>query len=531
MNGREEVPMKVWSARQDGLELVFEPALNKGAQMSHHDNTFQSAIAIVRRLIEPEGKRLLGEHTDLKSFMAERHGGDVSSQALTNTSPSCLPLRSESAMDDSRSPEKPTAVSAQSSTTRSSAKQDPHCRDGQERASSAADEDTGMNAEKVRIYDVFQDKNKCSKICKMKGDNAQKWLDFLHTILGYPRIRRHIRSTIFEVMLRLSTKSGLCPKCLTINNVKKLGTEPLAGGGFGDVWKGEIEDQTVCLKLARVFTHSDIQKVVKEYMQEALVWQQLDHPNLLPFFGMYRLSEGGRVCLVSPWMEQGNLPAFLRSTKEEVNHISLAFDVVSGLDHLHDLKIVHSDLKGLNVLITPELRACISDFGLSHLADSHALKLSTPHFTNRTPGTARWLAPELLNPGEGKSGASTQKSDMYAYGCVCYEIFTGGYVPLYEKSNSAVHSAITKGELPSRTKGLEREQYDKIWTFMTSCWSSDPSCRPSAAKALKAISDVAASSGAGVIESVSDWSSLELDLRIRRNVEETAPDFGLLTQI
>ena len=147
-------------------------------------------------------------------------------------------------------------------------------------------------------------------------------------------------------MLRLSKSSGMFPKCLHIKNVKKLGNYPVGGGGFGDVWKGEIDGQLVCLKVVKAYFTSDVQQLLKvrvllpstrrgmytdyllrmqDYMREAIVWQQLRHPNLLPFLGMYYLeSTGDRLALVSPWMDRGNLPQYLKATpRKDVDHQAL----------------------------------------------------------------------------------------------------------------------------------------------------------------------------------------------------------------
>ncbi|KAK1230088.1 Rho guanine nucleotide exchange factor [Marasmius sp. AFHP31] len=134
-----------------------------------------------------------------------------------------------------------------------------------------------------------------------------------------------------------------------------MGSYPVAGGGFGDVWKGRVANEIVCLKVVKIYLASDVQQLLKEYMREAIVWQQLRHPNLLPFVGMYYLGEGqGQLCLVSPWMEQGNLVTFLKNAPPEwVDRTRLAYDVASGLAHLHSMKIVHGDMKGVRFPVDP----------------------------------------------------------------------------------------------------------------------------------------------------------------------------------
>ncbi|KAJ7835152.1 hypothetical protein B0H13DRAFT_1457805, partial [Mycena leptocephala] len=68
--------------------------------------------------------------------------------------------------------------------------------------------------------------------------------------------------------------------------------------------------QRVAIKVMRVFWDSDIDAVLKEIGREALIWHQFSHPNLLPFLGLYY--SHGRLALVSPWMENGHIRAFLK---------------------------------------------------------------------------------------------------------------------------------------------------------------------------------------------------------------------------
>ncbi|KAL0575315.1 hypothetical protein V5O48_006666 [Marasmius crinis-equi] len=282
-------------------------------------------------------------------------------------------------------------------------------------------------------------------------------------------------------MLRLSKNSGLHPKCLSIQNVRRLGDFPIAAGGFGDVWKGAIGEssQPVCLKIVKLYLGSDVEKLSKDYLREAIVWRQMRHANLLPFLGIYRLEQTQQLCLISPWMEKGNLIQYLKATRRDnVKHYTLVHDVASGLCHLHHTKIVHGDLKGVNILVTPDERACIGDFGLSRVADSH--RLSLPTSTSRGPaGTARWLAPELLTGGDG----TTRESDVYAFGCVCYEIFTGLH-PFPEISqDAAVVLQVMLGARPRRPTNIV-ELNDSMWAIMKSCWVEDPHARPNADKVL-----------------------------------------------
>ncbi|KAJ8088466.1 hypothetical protein PM082_022539 [Marasmius tenuissimus] len=214
-------------------------------------------------------------------------------------------------------------------------------------------------------------------------------------------------------------------------------------------------------------------------MREAIVWEQLHHPNLLPFMGMYYLDEAReQLCLVSPWMDRGNLVRYLKNTlSERVDHQVLVYDVASGFAYLHSLNIIHGDLKGVNVLMTPDERACITDFGLSRVADTHSLYLSSSSPMGQG-GTTRWSAPELLQSNPPSS--VTMKSDMYAYACVCCEIFTSGNVPFHGLAEPAVMFAVVINKKhPERPSGV-RELTDDMWGIMIKCWNHDAQERPEA---------------------------------------------------
>ncbi|KAF8170301.1 kinase-like domain-containing protein, partial [Mycena galopus ATCC 62051] len=149
--------------------------------------------------------------------------------------------------------------------------------------------------------------------------------------------------------------------------------------------------------------------------REALIWRQLSHPNLLPFFGLYMLDN--RLSLVSPWMDNGDLKHFLNNGLSDVDRVSLITDVVMGLDYLHSKHVVHGDLKTPNILVTPSGRACIADFGLSTIVDELSLKMTFSTHSGRA-GTVRYQAPELLmNERPIHFG-----SDVYAFACVSYEV-------------------------------------------------------------------------------------------------------------
>ncbi|KAJ7826973.1 kinase-like domain-containing protein, partial [Mycena olivaceomarginata] len=162
------------------------------------------------------------------------------------------------------------------------------------------------------------------------------------------------RLCLSKALERLSRVSGLHPTCFPLTGLVKVGQQVTARG-FGDIWKGLVGGQSVSIKIMRLFRDADMKDALQEFGHEAIIWRQLSHPNLLPFFGLYYLEN--RLCLVSLWMLNGHIIEFLKNAPPDTDHISLILDVAMGVKYLHENCIVHGDLKGMNVLVTPSCHA------------------------------------------------------------------------------------------------------------------------------------------------------------------------------
>ncbi|KAK7458718.1 Rho guanine nucleotide exchange factor [Stygiomarasmius scandens] len=264
-------------------------------------------------------------------------------------------------------------------------------------------------------------------------------------------------------MIGLSEKSGLYPSCLALNDIEKIGEHPVAAGGFGEVWKGSLGGQFTCIKVVKVYGNSNVQKLFKEFLKEAILWRQLDHPNVIPFLGIYFLDTSKeRICLISPWMRNGNLMQYLGGdSHESVDRVVLAYDIACGLSYLHEKKVVHGDLKGqVNILITDLGRAAITDFGLSRVMESEVFTWTSTS-TRTVQGTARWLAPECLI----KNQPASFDADVYAFGCVCYEVFTGKQPFYHCIYDPKIVVELMEGKRPMRPLDCSHLS-DEIWAIM-----------------------------------------------------------------
>ncbi|KAK0447363.1 kinase-like domain-containing protein [Desarmillaria tabescens] len=324
---------------------------------------------------------------------------------------------------------------------------------------------------KSDIYDQLSD---------LTVDQAQSTLNFLQDLLDIRGLPLSYKRTFLKTSLKLSRVYDCVPKCLKIRDFKKTGDYPFARGHFGDLWRGEVEGTEVAVKQARIFTSdNNIEKVMRKIRREAIIWGQCDHPNVLPFYGIYRDSATSPYCLVSPFMVNGPLHQYL-SNNDNPNRQGLALDITSGMNYLHKLFIVHGDLKGDNILITNDRRAVIADFGISFVVGGTIFGTSS---SSRKGGTVKWQAPEVLDGSPNSFSA-----DVYSLACVYFEVFDGS-IPWSSLTDGAVimNVSVRKKHPPPPKHLAETKLPDLWWELMMRCWAYKPSDRPTLQDLLESL--------------------------------------------
>ncbi|KAJ7785471.1 kinase-like domain-containing protein, partial [Mycena olivaceomarginata] len=150
---------------------------------------------------------------------------------------------------------------------------------------------------------------------------------------------------------RLSTNSSRLPPSYFIYDAVKEGQNCAYGGGFSDIWRGRLNGTPVCLKVLRFntsLTDQAYQNLVRTFCREALYWGRLDHPNILPFLGVDDQMFAPSFCLISPWMDNGNVINFLEKNPD-FDRLKAAIDAAEGMRYLHELDppMVHADIRGV----------------------------------------------------------------------------------------------------------------------------------------------------------------------------------------
>ncbi|KAJ7286799.1 kinase-like domain-containing protein [Mycena rebaudengoi] len=173
--------------------------------------------------------------------------------------------------------------------------------------------------------------------------------------------------------------------------------------------------------------------------------------------------------MASPWMEHGTTLRYLNDHRR-ANVDRLISEIAQGLEYLHSRNIVHGDLRGANILINAE---CLADFGLTSFSDATRTALSS----NRA-GSVRWMAPELLNPGRFSHNqfSRTPASDVYAFGCVCLELYTGR-PPFADISEAAAMFRVVDGGRPLKPS-CDPAISEALWQHLDDCWRENSAARP-----------------------------------------------------
>ncbi|KAH7319568.1 kinase-like domain-containing protein, partial [Rhizoctonia solani] len=204
--------------------------------------------------------------------------------------------------------------------------------------------------------------------------------------------------------------------------------------------------------------------------RELYSWSKTRHQNVLELFGLAHFR--GNIVMISPWMEFGKLMDYLEQ-HPGIDRLSVVIQVVEGLAYLHDIPMIHGDIKAANIFVSKQGIAKIGDFGTSTFQEDQSIGFSTT--VNQAVGTPRWMAPEMFE----KNGAFSREADVYALGM---EIVTGEMpFPDYDHNHQVI-LAVAQGEKPARPRGIASGS--KLWALLNKCWGRVPRERPTVAHIL-----------------------------------------------
>lgn len=189
-------------------------------------------------------------------------------------------------------------------------------------------------------------------------------------------------------------------------------------GGYGIVWLAcdILNNIEVAIKIYKDSIPCDI---VERAHKEYAIGMSLYHPNILPSYDFNHYE--GALYIVMPYCSFGSIDKLCGKIPEQTLW-RIIKDIASGLEYLHNYRIMHLDIKPANILLDSQGRYVISDFGLSHRATS----LIHSYDKAKTIGGAAYMSPERF----GSIIKIDTYSDIWSFGVSIYELVTGK-LPFY----------------------------------------------------------------------------------------------------
>ncbi|KDQ49539.1 hypothetical protein JAAARDRAFT_42767 [Jaapia argillacea MUCL 33604] len=323
------------------------------------------------------------------------------------------------------------------------------------------------------------------------------------TWVGVEKLYKTARATIgktlfgtesFSSLRKLCRELGRHPQMCTISGGLRItSNEPIGAGTFSNVYCGRFGQHDVAIKIIREFRSNGDDRNIKEkrFSVEAIFWHFLKHENLVPFLGvssiipLFPKASEAPLCLVSEWMPHGTLCQYIVS-HPSAPRLKLLSEIANGLGYLHSYSLVHSDLKGANIFVNKEHRACIADFGQTRFIYDQMLSENNELATAmEMSGSLRWMSREFLFPNDDSPRVPTLEGDIYAFGMVMWETFASK-IPYPDETDGGVMLRVYQECIPERPpNGAELGLSDEVWDLMVRCWHGEDYHRPTASSALQ----------------------------------------------
>jgi eukaryotic-like serine/threonine-protein kinase len=249
---------------------------------------------------------------------------------------------------------------------------------------------------------------------------------------------------------------------------------PLGAGGMGEVYRARDSKlgRDVALKLLSPLFTADADRVAR-FEREARLLASLNHPHIGAIYGF---EDAGDVpALVLELVEGDTLDDRLRRGPLPLSEVlAVAQQIADALDAAHSAGIIHRDLKPSNIKITRDGVVKVLDFGIAktlaaegsgpNLSESQTMTASAT-MVGAILGTAAYMSPE-----QARGQTVDKRADIWAFGCVLFEMLTGSPAFLRETFTDTI-TAVVSGE--PEWKSLPTNTPSNIQRLLTRCFRKD----------------------------------------------------------
>jgi serine/threonine-protein kinase len=250
---------------------------------------------------------------------------------------------------------------------------------------------------------------------------------------------------------------------------------------MGEVWKAQDSrlDRTVAIKVLPEEFFEDRDRVAR-FEREAKALAALNHPGIAAIYSFEAVD--GRHILVMELVEGEALDARIARGPIPLDEaLPIARLIVEALEAAHERGIIHRDLKPANVMVASDGRVKLLDFGLAKALDADSTPGSSPQVTHSPTLTARATAAGVIlgtaaymSPEQARGRAVDRRADIWAFGCVLFEMLTGGRV-FEGETASDVLAAVLRQDIDFTA--LPADTPPNIARLLRRCLERDPKKR------------------------------------------------------
>src|SRR5215469_2319732 len=252
-------------------------------------------------------------------------------------------------------------------------------------------------------------------------------------VLRFDRIFQASRLLVSEVSTSANDSGDIIDPQMALASGYRLGPyevlSAIGAGGMGVVYRARDSrlGRDVAIKVLPEAFARDAERVAR-FEREAKLLASLNQRNIASIYGIE--DSNGTLALVMECVDGPTLADRIRSGPIAINEaLPIARQIADGLDYAHEHGVVHRDLKPANVKVTPDDTVKILDFGLAKAVQGEAEDAeiyNSPTISQMATqagvllGTAAYMSPE-----QAKGKPVDRRADIWAFGCVLYEMLTG----------------------------------------------------------------------------------------------------------
>lgn len=197
-------------------------------------------------------------------------------------------------------------------------------------------------------------------------------------------------------------------------------------GGMGTVYKvlDRSTDQTVAIKIMKSDLAND-QSALKRFDQEVEAASNLNHQNLISVYGHGRTEDGAPYMVMEYFEGEGLSDVLKRENHLSPNRaLNMFLQICDGLKHAHQQAVIHRDIKPSNIIVshggTDSESSKVVDFGIARIVN-----VNDRHTRSLTETGEVFGSPHYMSPEHCLGFMMDNRSDIYSFGCLMYEVLTG----------------------------------------------------------------------------------------------------------